>query len=191
MPAWNRGQKLLNSVETPQHQVVLSWTLIIADLWGVHHDKEERIERQCLGNYIPWLQNWIDRSRDPTSPLRVHMIKFEDIVHDLGGTTRRIARILRDEFPAMAAYAECVDIEEVKIHFAQGDDDAWRSEGGRRDETKALGCLHGGCQGAVASHPLVAPTNCKMRRYRMVCVLLSICPMRLQPASPQAPSLAS
>jgi hypothetical protein len=91
---------------------------------------EERVERQCLGNYIPWLQNWIERSRDPASPLRVHMIKFQDIVHDLGGTVRRIARILQDEYPAMAAYAKSADVEEVRIHFAQGDDDAWRSEVG-------------------------------------------------------------
>jgi hypothetical protein len=97
---------------------------------------EEHIERQCLGNYIPWLQNWIDRSRDPASPLRIHMIKFQDIVHDLGGAVRRIARIMQNEFPAMAAYAECVDVEEVKIHFAQGDDDAWRSEVGEATRQK-------------------------------------------------------
>jgi hypothetical protein len=36
---------------------------------------EERIERQCIDNFVPRLQRWIDRSRDPASPLRVHMIK--------------------------------------------------------------------------------------------------------------------
>jgi hypothetical protein len=89
---------------------------------------EEHIERQCLGNYIPWLQNWIGHSRDPASPLRIHMIKFQDIVHDLGGTVRRIANILQGQYPALAAYTKSVDVEEVRIHFAQGDDDAWRSE---------------------------------------------------------------
>ena len=97
---------------------------------------DERIEWQCLGNYIPWLQNWIDRSRDPASPLRVHMIKFQDIVHDLRGTVRRIARILQDRYPAMAAYAQSVDVEEVRIHFAQGDDDVWRSEVGSATREK-------------------------------------------------------
>jgi hypothetical protein len=89
---------------------------------------EERIERQCLDNFIPWLQSWIDRSRDPASPLRVHVIKFQDIVGDLAGTVRRIARDLREEFPAMAPYAERLEVDEVRIHFKQGDDEAWRSE---------------------------------------------------------------
>src|SRR5258708_11729245 len=100
---------------------------------------ERRIERQCLDNYIPWLQNWIDRARDPASPLRVHMIKFHDIVQDLAGTVRRIAQILQGEFPAMAAYAKREDVEEVKIHFAQGDDEAWRSEGREATRQKVSG----------------------------------------------------
>jgi hypothetical protein len=91
---------------------------------------EQRIERQCLDNFIPWLRSWIDRARDPASPLRIHMIKFQDIVGDLPGTVRRIARNLRDEFPAMAPYADRSEVEEVRIHFKQGDDDAWRSEVG-------------------------------------------------------------
>jgi hypothetical protein len=106
--------------------------------WGnVGSDSlEQRIERQCLGNFIPWLQNWIDRSRDPTSPLRIHMIKFRNIVHDLGGTIRQIARELRDEFPAMAPYAERFEVEEVRIHYKQGDDEAWRSEVGEATRQK-------------------------------------------------------
>ena len=89
---------------------------------------EERIERQCIDNFVPWLQSWIERSRDPASPLRIHMIKFQDIVRDLAGTVRQIARELRDEFPAMAPYAERFEVEEFRIHFKQGDDEAWRSE---------------------------------------------------------------
>jgi hypothetical protein len=91
---------------------------------------EQRIERQCVDNFAPWLQNWIDRSRDPTSPLRIHMFEFQDIVRDLPGTVRQIAQKLRHEFPAMAVHAECVDVEEVRIHFKEGDDEAWRSEVG-------------------------------------------------------------
>ena len=56
------------------------------------------------------------------------MIKFQDIVRDLAGTVRQIARELRDEFPAMAPYAECFEVEEFRIHFKQGDDETWRSE---------------------------------------------------------------
>jgi hypothetical protein len=97
---------------------------------------EQRIERQCLDNFIPWLQSWIDRSRDPASPLRIHMIKFQDIVSDLPGTVRRIALKLRGEFPAMAAYADRADVEEVRIHYKQGDDEAWRSEVGEATRQK-------------------------------------------------------
>jgi hypothetical protein len=91
---------------------------------------EQRIERQCLENFIPWLQSWIDRSRDPASPLRIHLIKFQDVVADLSETIGRIARTLQNEFPAMAAFVERTDVEEVRIHYKQGDDEAWRSEVG-------------------------------------------------------------
>jgi hypothetical protein len=91
---------------------------------------EQRIERECVDNFIPWLQSWIDGSRDPASPLRIHMIKFQDVVSDLSETVRRIARTLQTEFPAMASYAERTEVEEVRIHFKQGDDNAWRSEVG-------------------------------------------------------------
>jgi len=91
---------------------------------------DERIERQCIDNFIPWLTSWIDRWREPASPLRIHMIKYRDIVDDLAGTVRRIAQILQRDHPAMAAYAECIAVEEVRIHFNQGDDEAWRAEVG-------------------------------------------------------------
>ena len=89
---------------------------------------EERIEHQCVDRFIPWLQSWIERSRDPTSPLRIHMINFADIVHDLAGTIRKIVEVLANESPAMAAFASRAAVEEIRIHFNQGDDDAWRAE---------------------------------------------------------------
>ena len=97
---------------------------------------EERIERQCLENFMPWLQSWIDRSRDSSSPLRIHMIKFEDVVRDLSTTIRQIGRTLQDEFPAMAPFVERTDVEEVRIHYKQGDDEAWRSEVGEATRQK-------------------------------------------------------
>jgi hypothetical protein len=89
---------------------------------------EERIERECIGKFIPWLQCWIDRARDSTSPLHIQLIKFQDIVRDLPGTLRRIVRTLQDEYPVLASYAEHPNIEEVRVHFKEGDDEAWRSE---------------------------------------------------------------
>lgn len=97
---------------------------------------EECIEQQCLQNFIPWLQSWIERSREKSSSLRVHMIKFQDVVGDLPATVRLIARTLQDEFAAMAAYAKCANVEEVRIHYKQGDDDAWRSEVGEATRRK-------------------------------------------------------
>jgi hypothetical protein len=91
---------------------------------------EQRIERQCIDNFVPWLQSWIERSRDPASPLRIHMIKYRDIVRDLAGTVRQIAGVMRNRYPALAVYAERANVEEVRIHFNQGDDEAWRSEVG-------------------------------------------------------------
>jgi hypothetical protein len=96
----------------------------------------ERIEQQCIANFIPWLQSWIDCSREPSSPLRVHMIKYQDTVRDLAGTIRQIARTLQVEFPAMTAYAEGGDVEEVRIHYNQADDEAWRSEVSERTRRK-------------------------------------------------------
>jgi hypothetical protein len=97
---------------------------------------EARIERQCIDNFVPWLQSWIERSRDPASPLRVHMIKYQDTVRDLTGTIRQVAQHLRDEFPAMASIAERADVEEIRMHFNQGDDAAWRSEVGAATRQK-------------------------------------------------------
>jgi hypothetical protein len=91
---------------------------------------EQRIERQCIDNFIPWLQRWIDRSREPASPLRIHMIKFQDIVRDLSSTIRQIAYILQDEYSTMATYAEWYSVAKVNVHFNQGNDVAWRSEVG-------------------------------------------------------------
>jgi hypothetical protein len=89
---------------------------------------EERIQDECISNFIPWLQNWIERSRDQKLPVRIHLIKFQDIITDLAGTARYIANALRDACPAMEAYAERSEIDEIRVHFDRGDDDTWRSE---------------------------------------------------------------
>jgi hypothetical protein len=56
------------------------------------------------------------------------MIKFQDIVGGLSETIRAIARTLQTDYPAMATFAERSEVEEVRIHYKQGDDDAWRAE---------------------------------------------------------------
>jgi hypothetical protein len=96
---------------------------------------EKSIEIQCRSNFVPWLQSWIDVSLHPASPVRAHLITFEDIVRDLSGSVHRIIRLAQGRFPAVVPYAQCADLEEVRIHFNGGDDHAWRSEVG--ESTKA------------------------------------------------------
>jgi hypothetical protein len=95
---------------------------------NVQTSLEDNIRRECIGKFIPWLQNWVERSRDKTLPLKIHMIRYEDIVHNLTQTIRSIARVLEEDYPAMAFYAEDPKVEEVRVHFNRGDDNAWRSE---------------------------------------------------------------
>jgi len=97
---------------------------------------EQRIERECLNGFIPWLQSWIHCAQDRTLPFRIHLIKFADAVRDLTGTVRKIARTLQEEYPAMARYAECGAVEEIRVHFVRGDDEAWRSEVGEATAAK-------------------------------------------------------
>jgi hypothetical protein len=87
---------------------------------------EERIERECTENFLPWLQSWIDRTHDRSFPHRIHFIKFAEIAADLKGTVDRIARMAQRG--ASASNLDRAQFKEVKIHFKQGDDDAWRRE---------------------------------------------------------------
>jgi hypothetical protein len=97
---------------------------------------EQRIERECVRDFVPWLQSWIDCTGDPALPFRIHIVKFTDIAADLAGTVRRIARILQDGHPAMVPYAQRRDVEEIRVHFQEGDDEAWRSEVGAAARTR-------------------------------------------------------
>jgi hypothetical protein len=45
---------------------------------------------------------------------------------------RPISKILGATHPAIAAYAECHTVEEVRMHFVTGDDYAWRAEVGNQ-----------------------------------------------------------
>jgi hypothetical protein len=89
---------------------------------------EEQIEHQCMENFIPWLQSWIDQLRDKSLPYRIHLIKFSDITGDLKQTAHRIARVAQSDTLATGPNLDRAQFEEVKIHFKQGDDNAWRSE---------------------------------------------------------------
>jgi hypothetical protein len=87
-----------------------------------------RIESLCVGQFIPWLQAWIDCARNPDLPFRIHWLTFREVCDDPAAVLRGISDALAREHLAMAPFADCRTIEEVRVHFVQGDDDAWRGE---------------------------------------------------------------
>jgi len=97
---------------------------------------ELRIERECVEHSIPWINSWLDAARSGALPFRIHLLRFPDIVGDLAGTVRSIAGCLSSEFAEMAPFAEARHVEEVRIHFKEGDDQAWRAEVGEATRRK-------------------------------------------------------
>ncbi len=87
-----------------------------------------RIERECIANFIPWLQGWIDCARKPDPPFRVHWVTYREVCREPAAVLRKISAILGAAYPAMAAYAECRAVAEVRVHFVTGDDHAWQDE---------------------------------------------------------------
>jgi hypothetical protein len=124
-----RGQRDIFVTIRDPRAAARSWVHWLAR-WGSTGSTsvEEQIERECTENFIPWLQSWIDRSRDKSFAHRIHLIKFADITGNLEETVHRIARIAQSSVPASGSNLDRAQFEEVKIHFKEGDDNAWRSE---------------------------------------------------------------
>jgi hypothetical protein len=91
---------------------------------------EVRIERECVVNFIPWLQGWLECARNPEVPFRVRWITYQEVCRDLAAVLRTICSVLQSSSPAMSAYATCQTIPEVAIHLESGDDHAWKAEVG-------------------------------------------------------------
>lgn len=87
-----------------------------------------RIERHCIGSFIPWLQGWIDCARNPDLPFRIHWLTFREVCDDPAAVLRRISAALAEDHPAMAPFADCRSLDEVRVHFVEGNDDAWQRE---------------------------------------------------------------
>jgi hypothetical protein len=104
---------------------------------GAKHDEKLRasIESECVGNFIPWLQGWIDLAKRDDLPFRVHFITYREICEDLTGVVRKIAATLQDRYPTMSRFADMQTVEEVRVHFVTGNDQAWQAEidGATRD----------------------------------------------------------
>jgi hypothetical protein len=91
---------------------------------------EARIEQTCLLQFIPWLQNWIDRSKSSSVPLRIHWITFREIREDPAAALRKLVGVLQQNYPSLSAYADRLDVPDIRIHYVTGDDEAWRMEVG-------------------------------------------------------------
>jgi Sulfotransferase domain len=97
---------------------------------GSEEPLEVHIERECVANFIPWLQGWINCAARSETPFRVHFLTFREVREDTAAVVRKICRVLENEYPAMSAYADRRTIEEVIIHFVTGTDDGWLSDVG-------------------------------------------------------------
>jgi len=90
----------------------------------------QRIERQCTENFIPWLQAWIDCANDEKLPFRIHWLTFGEVCRDPGAILRKIAGVLGADNKTIAAFAYAHSLQEERMHFVDGHDDAWRREVG-------------------------------------------------------------
>jgi len=93
---------------------------------------EARIEHECVSNFVPWLQGWIDCSRNPKSTCRIHWLTYREVCGDPAAVLRKVVRVLQKDHPALSAYADCQKVPDLKLHYVTGDDDAWRNEVGAR-----------------------------------------------------------
>ena len=87
-----------------------------------------RIERECVGNFIPWLQGWIDCARRKDLPFRIHWLTYREVCDDPAAVLRKISRALAGTYPAMTPFADCRTVAEVRVHFVTGNDHAWQAE---------------------------------------------------------------
>jgi hypothetical protein len=89
-----------------------------------------RIERQCTEDFIPWLQAWIDCANNKKLPFRIHWLTYGEVCRDPGAILRKIAGVLGADNKTIAAFAYAHSLQEERMHFVDGHDDAWRREVG-------------------------------------------------------------
>jgi hypothetical protein len=87
-----------------------------------------RIERQCSENFIPWLQAWIDCANNKKLPFRIHWLTYGEVCRDPGAILRKIAGVLGADNKTIGAFATTHSLQEERMHFVDGHDDAWRRE---------------------------------------------------------------
>jgi hypothetical protein len=97
---------------------------------------ELRIRHECIDNFIPWLQGWIDAARRKEHPFRVHWLTYDEVRASPAAVLRRIGGVFGPGYPVLAAGADQQALDEVRMHFVSGDDHAWKAEVSR--ETRDL-----------------------------------------------------
>jgi hypothetical protein len=88
----------------------------------------QRIERQCIDNFIPWLQDWIDCAAAQEHSFRIHWITYAEVCRDPGAILRRIRNVVGADGASSRAFAANYPLEEQRLHFVEGDDRAWHRE---------------------------------------------------------------
>ena len=94
--------------------------------WPIDEPFETMMERLCVERFIPWIQGWIDCSKNAASPIKIHWILSDEVRSDLTGTARKICSVLSRRYPGMSGYIETATVSEVRVHFEGGDDELWR-----------------------------------------------------------------
>lgn len=89
---------------------------------------DEAIAKECIANFIPWLQGWIARAQDPAVPFKIHWVTHQEIKNDLPGVTRRVCSVMEASHPALGRVTRSNRIEDVGPHDAADDDTAWRTD---------------------------------------------------------------
>jgi hypothetical protein len=88
----------------------------------------QRIERQCIDNFIPWLQGWMECAAAPNRSFCIHWITYAEVCRDPDRILRRIRSILGTNHTSSTALDANYPLEEQRRHFVEGDDRAWTRE---------------------------------------------------------------
>jgi hypothetical protein len=88
---------------------------------------DRRVEEIFAKRFVPWLQGWCERAKDPGFHTRVHWLTFREVTTDQPGVLRRICDIMGNEYPALRSLREA-PVTEMRSHFVHGNDEAWRDD---------------------------------------------------------------
>ncbi|HEX6958360.1 MAG TPA: hypothetical protein VF194_10285 [Ferrovibrio sp.] len=77
----------------------------------------------CVERCIPWLQDWVNESKNPDSPLKIHWLFYDRVKQD----TPAVVRVVCQALDLQLADEK---LETVHSNLFQGDDNAWLQDVG-------------------------------------------------------------